>query len=502
MKKIVQYRYEAYLFIIEAVYMIIELCAARVLSPYFGDSNIVWTSIIGIILLSSSIGNSVGGRMADKPGIERKLGALTVLTSVLVLAVPVLADLILSCVVALAPGAKLGAITGTVLLFMPSAMVFGTVPPVITKLKMNDLCTAGKTSGRLQAVSTLGSIFGTFLGGFLLVPYFGCRTILVVMAMVIALTGTLLGRGEKDLLRILLVVFTSCALVYVFSTMQYDNEKAVREGEMGAFVEYDTQYSRVVILNGQDGKDAVRYMIVGDGCESATFLAEDKKYELAIDYTKNYDLMHQANISVRDVLMIGGGGYAYPKYCVSHYPDIFMDVVEIDPMVTDLAKEYFFLDDALEQFNTKDCIRLNLINGDGKVYVNTTIKQYDAICNDAFTGTTPVKSLATIETVRQIHAMLRPGGVYLSNVIGSAEGPGSGFLVAEVYTVGQVFPYVYAVPCLEEGTTWSATEVINYMVVASDTPLSIPGAVELDLTDAVLLTDDYCPVDALVPTVR
>ena len=143
------------------------------------------------------------------------------------------------------------------------------------------------------------------------------------------------------------------------------------------------------VVNRRVEGENIRYMLIGNGCESATYVDEDKKYELVVPYTKYYDLMYKANIDIKDALMIGGGGYSYPKYCVSHHPKTAMDVVEIDEQITELAKEYFYLDDALREFNN----RLNIINEDGKVFINTTDRKYDAVLNDAFTGTTPAESL-------------------------------------------------------------------------------------------------------------
>ena len=179
-----------------------------------------------------------------------------------------------------------------------------------------------------------------------------------------------------------------------------------------------------------------------------------------------------------------------------------MTKVEIDEKITELAKKYFYLDDALKDFNTDGKSRLNLINEDGKVYVNTTEKKYDAILNDAFTGTTPAESLTTIETVKKIHAMLKPEGIYLSNIIGSRVGEDSRFLAAEANTMNQVFQYVYIIPCKDlDNEIIEDTTSTNNMVVASDTPLELDGAVEMDYSDGLILTDDYCPVDTLIPGV-
>lgn len=480
--------------------MAMELCASRVLSPYFGDSNIVWTSIIGVILLSASAGNAIGGKLADerKCGIGKLLGVLVILAAIAILYIPILSDLILTVLSHFITNVKVGAIAGTILLFFPSSLIFGTIPPLVMKLKLHSLSVAGKTVGRLQAVSAIGSIFGTFVSGFLLVPNFGSRYILFAMAAFTALLTFLLGVKSVMRYTFLLLAISFAVTISVF-VYRSGTQTAVLAGEQNVIAEYDTQYNHVEIVNGTENGYAVRYMLIGNGCESATYTDEDMKYELVVPYTKYYDLMFEANIEISDVLMIGGGGYSVPQYLVSHYDDLCIDVVEIDSQITDLAMEFFFLDDALEEFNSAENTRLNLIREDGKVYLNTSTNKYDAILNDAFSGVTPVESLTTLESVQQISDMLNPGGVYLTNVIGSRSGAGSGFLLAEVKTISQVFDFVYVVPCTEEGETFSDESVENYMVVASNSQLALEGTVDLDFSGSIILTDDYCPVDSLVP---
>lgn len=498
MKYIQRYHYEIYLFIIEAVCMILELCASRTLSPYFGDSNLIWTSIIGIILLSASIGNTIGGKLADRADVEKVLWRITLLAALLILYVPVFSTFILALTVSVIDSLKIGAIIGTILLFLPSSLTFGTIPPIITKLKLKDLDEVGKTAGTIHSVSTLGGIFGTFLGGFFLVPHFGCTNILLTIAAATAATNLLVG-GKKNLKYIGLILVVVLACIFGFTRNNFNSANAILSGNENYIASYDTQYSRVEIVNRVEDGEMVRYMVVGNGCESATYVDEAKKYELVVPYTKYYDLMFRAGIGIHNVLMIGGGGYSYPKFCVSHHAETSMDVVEIDSKITELAQKYFFLNDALADFNTTEGTRLNLICDDGKVYINTSEKKYDAVLNDAFTGTTPVRSLATIETVRQIHDMLNPGGVYLSNIIGSHVGEGSQFLKAEANTIAQVFRYVYIIPCVESREAWSAEIVTNNMLVASDVPLELPGTAFLDYSAGLILTDDYCPVDTLIP---
>ena len=246
-------------------------------------------------------------------------------------------------------------------------------------------------------------------------------------------------------------------------------------------------------------KNPVRVLNIDSGYESATFLDDDKWTELVFDYTKKYDLMFQSNIDVKDTLLIGGAGYSYPKYFISHFEDKNIDVVEIDSGITQIAREYFFLDRLIKEYNLEENHRLNLISEDGRTYLNNNTKKYDAIMNDAFSGSSPAKTLTTLEVVRKIKNSLNPNGLYLTNIISSLEGENSKFIRAEVNTLKQVFQNVYVVPC---ETLIDKNLVQNSMVIATDDLLTLDQTYEVVLSeDEIILTDDYCPVDTLIPII-
>ena len=161
-KKLFNIRYNIIIFIVEAICMILELVASRILSPYFGNSNIIWTSIIGIILLSSSIGNYLGGKIADKNNIEKNLKFLLLLSATYILFIPFVEEYFLKTIVEFIHNIKLGAILSSILLFFIPSMFMGFIVPIILKLKLNSLENSGKISGNFYAISTLGGIIRNF----------------------------------------------------------------------------------------------------------------------------------------------------------------------------------------------------------------------------------------------------------------------------------------------------------------------------------------------------
>lgn len=138
-----------------------------------------------------------------------------------------------------------------------------------------------------------------------------------------------------------------------------------------------------------------------------------------------------------------------------------------------------------------------MITEDGRVYLNTNTKKYDAILNDAFSGDSPAKTLTTIENIKNIKKSLNDGGVYLTNIISSLEGDNSKFIRAEVNTLKQVFKNIYVIPCQYPNNLYISQ---NNMVIATDDNLEYENLYDLIIQDdEIILTDEYCPVDTLIP---
>ena len=416
--------------------------------------------------------------------------------------IPIFQENILLIIASIISNIKIGAIISTFILFFMPAMFIGMLSPIIIKQKMEDLNCVGKISGKIYAIATIVSIVGTFLGGFYLIPTYGSNEILFVLAVIDLLLllfsdyTNIMKKSKKTIIFIFIGVFISVIYFYSYG---YENEKKgtmVLNGNVGVSVSYDTEYGRVLIKNIEKNGKKCRYLLIDKGNESATYINEKECYDLIFNYTKYYDLMFNSNIEIKNVLMIGGAGYSYPKYFISNYLDKNMDVVEIDGKVTEIAKKYFYLEKLIKEFNLDNNHRLNLIEDDGRTYLNKNIKKYDAILNDAFSGENPAKTLTTVEAIKKIHDSLNEKGVYLTNVISSVEGNNSKFIKAEVKTLRQVFKNVYIIPCNDKQDLYKTQ---NNMVIATDDILSIEEETFIDLENAVVLTDNYCPVDSLIP---
>lgn len=258
------------------------------------------------------------------------------------------------------------------------------------------------------------------------------------------------------------------------------------------FVKTSAGIARIHTIEDEQG-NPVRVLEQNGAYESATYL--DKNYPVPVfAYQQAFDHIFEATLfdssfANNQVLMIGGGGYAWPKHVLSTKPDLYLDVVELDQSVTDIAKKWFYLDQLLEEL-PHATNKLGLITTDGRNYLKTTHKQYTAIINDTFSGKDPVLSLVTIEAMRLAKLRLVPGGVYATNVVSQCEGENITFLRHVVTTLDEVFNQVVIIPC--EDTDFGLED--NYLVIATDAEYPFTNTMPYDddflsivLSDDVLL---------------
>jgi spermidine synthase len=171
----------------------------------------------------------------------------------------------------------------------------------------------------------------------------------------------------------------------------------------------------------------------------------------------------------RRALVIGGGGYSFPKWLVSEAADVATTVVEIDPAVTKIAREHFFLDDLEREFRCDETGRLRLVCDDGWAYLTASDERFDIIVNDAFGGHRPLGPLKTDEGAAAVRDHLTPRGIYLANVISPLEGKGSAVLRESVDACKGAFEHVYLIPEAPEDASVTGDNVL----VASNARLAI-----------------------------
>ena len=398
---------EITVFVCGALVMIYEITGSRLLSPYLGASTYVWTSLIGVILAALSLGYWLGGKIADKKPDLKILAFVIFLAGGLVSVTILLKDLMLALIAESSAILELKSVIAALLLFAPASVLLGFVTPYAVKLKMSSLADTGKTVGRLYALSTVGSILGTFAAGFFLIPFVGSeKTLYLIGASLIGLSILLVPFALKPFNLMVLIMFVCAVGVNEFRAFYLFQTKELRD--------IDTEYSRVQIFQTTDnhGKPIRALAIDPYFVQSGMFLDSD---ELVFDYAKYYHLIRHFKPDFNETLMIGGAGYSFPKDYLKTYKTAKMDVVEIDPQMTEIAKKYFRL---------AENPRLNIIHEDGRIFLNQSeSNKYDAILMDAFGSLFSVPfQLTTIEAVEQINRALKPDGIVIFNLGGAIGG--------------------------------------------------------------------------------
>ena len=478
MSKLKNIEYYLLLFIANAVAMLIELIIARILSPFFGSNNLVWTIIIGFMLLANALGNFIGGKMSDKYSIYKSKTSILLVSSISLSVIAIINRYLLSHEL---HDERLA--VSILFISMIPNIAIGALSPLINKATIDEAADMGQKSGFLYTVITLGSLCGTFLGGLILIPKLGSSTILFGMSVLMILTAICsLFSGFKENKRAGIIMLIANIVLFGGTCFFLFNQKAIKDDIIIA----DTNDGYVRIYDDVYDGSPVRMFEISGGFSSAAFKDPTKRDELVFPYTKYYNLVFDKKEDVKDICMIGGAGYSYPRYIVSHYPDKNIDVIEIDGGITEAAKKYFYLQDFINEYGTD---RLGLITGDGRQVLAKTDKKYDVVANDAFSGNAIVKVLATKEAAQVIKSSLKENGVYVMNIYGDINSPKIRFLSSEIKTIRACFKHVWIM---------QVPNTCNVMIFASDYDYNFDTE-KLPLDDtATILTDDYCPVDYVI----
>ena len=411
-----------------AIVMVYEIIGSRLLSPYIGSSIYIWTSLIGVILGSLSFGYWLGGRFADKRCELRILASVIFTAAGLISVTTLIKDIFLSMIAASPMILEVKALIAALVLFAPASVFLGMVTPYAIRLKVSSVETTGRTVGNLYALSTIGSIVGTFAAGFVLVPFVGSVRTLYLIAGALFVIAFVLWPMRISQLNIAAVVL----FILGIATSEYTR---IYEHQASDLIDIDTEYSRVQVFRTIDPlteRPVRAYATDPFFAQSAMYFDSD---ELVFPYAKYFDLVQSFNPDFKKTLLIGSGAYSYPKHFLEAFPDAQIDVVEIDPRVLDIAKQYFRL---------HDDPRMTTIDKDGRDYLNNAeTGTYDAVLLDAFGSLFSVPyQLTTREAVQQMSRVLGDRGIVIANIGSSITGEAGHFVRAEIATYKRVFPQV------------------------------------------------------------
>lgn len=429
-----------------AAVMALELVGSRILAVDFGNSIFVWGGLIGVILTALSLGYSYGGRLADRALSYRVLSSIIFSAGLLILLIPHISPLAVDLTLRLGLGERYGPIMVTALSMGLPIFLLGIVSPYAIKLAAGSLTGLGRVAGNLYAISTLGSIAGTFGTVFILIPMMDIRSILGLIGVVLLASSAVgLGRGPRILLILVaLVLYSPVNSILMGAPIIY--------GER--IFEKETPYSHLEVVDS----GGIRTLYLNGLPHSAMYL--NGSTELVFPYTRYFALGFLFKEDAEDVLFIGGGGFSGPKRFLQDYGEVDIDVVEIDPDVIEAARRYFDL---------RDDPRLKVYNEDGRRYLQRTEKRYDIVVLDAYSKTYVPFHLMTLEFFKLLHERLSDDGVIISNLISSLVGDTANLFWAEYRTISQVFPNLYIFPTSDAGPGW----VQNIILIATKNPTTL-----------------------------
>ncbi len=471
--------------------MILEMVGSRVVAPYLGTSIVVWTSLIGVILAAMSAGYWCGGALSDRRPEPRTLSFVVFLAACATAAAGIFATPALLAIQLVTQDLRIGSVVSSAVLFGLPTFFLGMVLPYSVRLRTHGLADTGRTAGALCALSTVGSIAGTFLGGFVLVAHFGTVRIIAFVALLLLVVSLVAWRERPRL---------KAAAVGLLVLVGLAADAAASAWMGPTFHDISTPYSRVWVYDKSRPSDGrpIRSMQISDEMSSAMFLDGD---DLVLNYSRFYRLAAHFKPGLKEALMIGGGALCYPRDYLRSFPDARMDVVEIDPKLTAVARELFgFRDDP----------RLRVVHEDGRTFLNRNRREYDVIFLDAYRSIYSVPyQLTTVEAVRKMHKGLKPDGVLIANFISAIEGDNGLFLRAEAATMKSVFSQVYLFPVDDPENAEKAQNVVLVALKSPDRPRFYSEDRELNAclrhlwikevkADVPVLTDDFAPVDAYI----
>lgn len=477
--------------------MAVELGASRLLAPYFSSSQIVWTIIIGTIMIAMALGNIYGGKSADKSPNPDKLYGRILIAAVWIALIPVAGKYIVLGISALLIFTVnnnfliIAAFCACMVIFVFPLFLLGTVTPSLAKYSVSSLDDSGRTVGTLGAFNTIGSIIGTFVPTFVTIPAVGTSiTFLIFAGILIVLSVIYFVSSCVGYKKVIIsgVIFVVCC---VFG-----------HGDSFAFWQKDLTYEGESIYNylqvSEDDKQVSLSTNVLFGVQSV-YMKDDTLTGLYYDYAMAAPLMvPDKNPDSMEVLILGMGTGTYATQCRKYFGDMNIEGVEIDEKITKLSRKYFALPDDI-----------NVSTYDGRAFLNASDRKYDVIMVDAYQDITIPFQMSSVEFFRLVKSHLNENGVMVvnMNMRGNDDGDINQYLAD---TISSVFGNVYTVE-VDNSTNRElfASDNNDMMGVLND---NISGIKDADLrfmmnkvrdnsiaynAGKLIMTDDNAPVELL-----
>ncbi len=467
------------------IVMILELLGTRIIAPYYGVSLYVWTALISVTMVSLALGYYIGGYLADR-FTRFRLAHVILIAALSTLSIPFISGSVLEFTNPL--GIRGGAFVSALLLFTVPLTALAMVGPFVIKLATRDIAGVGRIAGSTYAVSTVGSVLGTLVLAFYLLPAFGTRAIMFSTSLVLILLSILLSVRDKQksshewsTLPLVLIAVSAFGLsaVNFARPAQPSKDFTVLHSEEGHY-----GWVRVV----DDERKGFRLLLSDSSVLSAMEVAHGHSllgYQAVLGLVPSV-FRPQAN----QALLIGlGGGHVARDLKAK---GLETDTIEIDPIVADMAKRFFnFIPTG------------KFIVGDARYEIKNLDKHYDFIIHDCFTGGSEPIHMLTVEMLTQLRNMLTQQGVLALNYVGYTHGEGANAVTSVYKTLASVLPNIRVF-------ITEKSDFTDFIFLASKEPLTLTANTqdkvtqwlldhEYPMTDAngIIITDDFNPMESM-----
>lgn len=467
-----------------------EIAAARLIAPFFGASTIIWANTIGVVLVALSVGYWFGGRLADRHPNVRSLCLVVLVAAGLIAAVPFVArpflDVSVSALDGIEAGAFVGSLLAVLVLIALPVVLLGTCSPWAIRLALDvtDVQHAGRVAGRLYALSTAGSLFGTMIAALVLIPFAGTRRTFLAFALALALVGAA-GLGRRS-------AWPPAVLAGVM-VLPAGAIKATPEGHVLYEGESRQQYIRAI-----EESDGERVLELNEGQAQHSVLPAEGY--LTRGYWDSFLVLPFAALAEppRRVAVLGNAAGTLARQYGHYWPQTGIDAVELDPTVSEIGYRYF---------DMGSNPRLTVFDDDARPWLRKSGGGYDLIVVDAYHQPYIPFYLATKEFFALVRERLAPGGVVAVNV-GHPKGNDDLERVLGA-TMAAAFPTVLRGPVKKQNTVLMATAGSasgpRLMDAAPGLPVDLAplARVAADklgprLEGGEVFTDDRAPVEWLI----
>jgi len=477
--------------------MVLEVLGSRVIGPFFGVSLFVWTSIITVAMIALAAGYAFGGRLSDSRPHPDYLYGIILAAGLIVMIIPLMKGLVLKGCMPF--GLRFGAFVSGLILFGPPLFLLGCVSPYVIRIAAQELTRIGRMVGFFYAVSTLGSVAGTILTGFVLVVYVGVNNIFLIVGVLLLLLSVayfLIYRKR----RLLLLALLFPAIVLAVKTTPVKSFYLSSGVKASVLFDKDTHYGNMKVVDYTYGGWHTRELLVDGTVQTGRDMRRrDPVY--AYPYLVGI-LPYSLSPAGKRCLVIGLGGGVVPQWYMNR--GIVTDVVDIDPDVVRAAKDYF-------EFRPNGQVFVE----DARYFLSRTVSEYDFVVLDVFSGEAAPAHIMSLESLSLLRSRMSSEGVLAINFIGKLNGDDR-MTESVVKTLQQIYANVEIYPMFEplkDGAIGNMV-LVAYNGAERELPADLMAQYEIhpfavdevkeaygrrfrmaENADAIVLSDDYNPID-------